>query len=62
MIKRTLYFGNPAYLSLKLKQLVVRLPQNDGEQKDEKELTRTVPIEDLGQRRNRNKKEVKRST
>lgn len=48
MIKRTLYFGNPAYLSLKLKQLVVRLPQNDGEQKDEKELTRTVPIEDLG--------------
>ena len=48
MIKRTLYFGNPAYLSLKLKQLVVRLPQADGEQKDEKELTRTVPIEDLG--------------
>ena len=35
-------------MSLKLKQLVVRLPQNDGEQKDEKELTRTVPIEDLG--------------
>ena len=48
MIKRTLYFGNPAYLSLKLKQLVVRLPQAEGEQKDEKELTRTVPIEDLG--------------
>ena len=48
MIKRTLYFGNPAYLSLKLKQLVVRLPQMDGEKKDEKELTRTVPIEDLG--------------
>ena len=48
MIKRTLYFGNPAYLSLKLKQLVVRLPQTDGEQKDEKVLTRTVPIEDLG--------------
>lgn len=48
MIKRTLYFGNPAYLSLKLKQLVVRLPQADGEEKSEKELTRTVPIEDLG--------------
>lgn len=48
MIKRTLYFGNPAYLSLKLKQLVVRLPQTDGEEKDEKDLTRTVPIEDLG--------------
>lgn len=48
MIKRTLYFGNPAYLSLKLKQLVVRLPQDDGDEKSEKELTRTIPIEDLG--------------
>lgn len=48
MIKRTLYFGNPAYLSLKLKQLVVRLPQADGDDKDEKENTRTVPIEDIG--------------
>lgn len=48
MIKRTLYFGNPAYLSLKLKQLVVRLPQSDGEEKDEKTNTRTVPIEDIG--------------
>lgn len=48
MIKRTLYFGNPAYLSLKLKQLVVRLPQTDGEEKSENELTRTIPIEDLG--------------
>lgn len=25
MIKRTLYFGNPAYLSLKMKQMVVRV-------------------------------------
>lgn len=48
MIKRTLYFGNPAYLSLKLKQLVIRLPQNDGDEKTEKDLTRTVPIEDIG--------------
>ena len=48
MIKRTLYFGDPAYLSLKLKQLVVRLPQTDGEERDGKDLTRTVPIEDLG--------------
>ena len=48
MIKRTLYFGNPAYLSLKLKQLVVRLPQTDGEVKDEKANTRTIPIEDIG--------------
>lgn len=48
MIKRTLYFGNPAYLSLKLKQLVVRSPQVDGEEKDERSNTRTVPIEDIG--------------
>ena len=27
MIKRTLYFGNPAYLSRKNEQLVVRLPE-----------------------------------
>ena len=27
MIKRLLYFGNPAYLSVKLAQLEIRLPQ-----------------------------------
>ena len=27
MIKQTLYFGNPAYLSLKNKQMVIRLPE-----------------------------------
>ena len=27
MIKRTLYFGNPAYLSVRLGQLEIRLPQ-----------------------------------
>ena len=27
MIKRTLYFGNPAYLSTTLDQLIVRLPE-----------------------------------
>ncbi len=27
MIKRTLYFGNPAYLSLNNAQLLVRLPE-----------------------------------
>ena len=48
MIKRTLYFGNPAYLSLKLKQMVVKLPQKGDEERDENELTRTVPIEDIG--------------
>ncbi len=48
MIKRTLYFGNPAYLSLKLKQLVIRLPNADGEKQDDRVNTRTVPIEDIG--------------
>lgn len=27
MIKRTLYFGNPSYLSLRNAQLVLRLPE-----------------------------------
>ena len=49
MIKRTLYFGNPAYLSLKMKQMVVRIPQkDDGELPSEEDMVRTVPIEDLG--------------
>ncbi|MGG5486654.1 type II CRISPR-associated endonuclease Cas1 [Gaetbulibacter sp. PBL-D1] len=41
MIKRTLFFGNPAYLSTKNEQLVVDFPE---EGKAEK----TIPIEDLG--------------
>ena len=41
MIKRTLFFGNPAYLSTKNEQLVVSFPEDD-----KKEVT--VPIEDLG--------------
>lgn len=40
MIKQTLYFGNPAYLSLKDRQLVIRLPDNN------QFVTR--PIEDIG--------------
>lgn len=50
MIKRTLYFGNPAYLSLKMKQLVVRIPlQEDKDDLPAKEgPTRTIPIEDIG--------------
>lgn len=27
MIKKTLYFGNPAYLSLRMEQMVIRLPE-----------------------------------
>lgn len=49
MIKRTLYFGNPAYLSLKMKQMVVRIPhKDDGDLPSEEDMVRTVPIEDLG--------------
>ncbi|HEV8081823.1 MAG TPA: type II CRISPR-associated endonuclease Cas1 [Chitinophagaceae bacterium] len=40
MIKRTLYFGNPAYLKTKDEQLVIEL-QETGE-------TKTAPIEDIG--------------
>lgn len=41
MLKRTLFFGNPAYLSTKNDQLVVSFPDEDREKK-------TIPIEDLG--------------
>lgn len=41
MIKKTLYFGNPAYLSLRLGQLVVQLLEAGKEE-------RTIPIEDIG--------------
>ena len=42
MIKRTLYFGNPAYLHLRQSQLVVEYPEPEGK------TTRTVPVEDIG--------------
>lgn len=52
MVKKTLYFGNPAYLSLRNRQLVIRLPQveTNGTLSDhfKKEAERTFPIEDLG--------------
>lgn len=41
MIKRTLFFGNPAYLSTKNEQLVVNFPEEDKKQT-------AIPIEDLG--------------
>lgn len=52
MIKKTLYFGNPAYLCFNNGQLVLRLPEvekNDSvptafKQKAE----RTIPVEDIG--------------
>ena len=52
MIKRTLYFGNPAYLSKKLKQLVIRLPEVDKNDTlpsvFKKEAEASIPIEDIG--------------
>lgn len=52
MIKRTLYFGNPAYLSAKLAQLEIRLPQveNNETLSDffKESVVKRVPIEDIG--------------
>lgn len=52
MIKRTLYFGNPTYLSTKLDQLIVRLPavEKNPELPEgfKKEAQATIPIEDIG--------------
>lgn len=52
MIKKTLYFGNPAYLSLRNAQLVIKVPQVE-ERKElpeetKKDFERTIPIEDIG--------------
>ena len=52
MIKKTLYFGNPAYLSLRNAQLVIQLPEvenNDTVTSEFKIVNeRTIPIEDIG--------------
>ena len=56
MIKRTLYFSNPAYLSKKDEQLVITYPSDDKdedkEQEEDKYKSRSkqnsVPIEDIG--------------
>lgn len=44
MIKRTLFFGNPAYLSMRNAQLVIKLT----DAQTQEEVTKTVPIEDIG--------------
>lgn len=41
MIKRTVFFGNPAYLSTKNEQIVISYPDKEQE-------TKTVAIEDIG--------------
>jgi CRISPR-associated protein Cas1 len=46
MIKRTLHFSNPAYLSLKQGQLIIDLP--DLKILGEQESKKSVPIEDIG--------------
>lgn len=52
MIKKTLCFSNPAYLSLRNGQLVIQIPnveKNDKLTEEEKRVTeRTIPIEDIG--------------
>jgi CRISPR-associated protein Cas1 len=52
MIKRILYFGNPAYLSTHLEQLVIKLPEVEKNHslpdQFKKESHATIPIEDLG--------------
>lgn len=52
MIKRTLYFGNPAYLSLRNKQLIIQLNEvvkNDSlPEKFKRDSEKTIPIEDIG--------------
>ncbi len=49
MIKKTLYFGNPIYLSLRNAQLVLRKPDADKlEESFKQDAERTIPIEDIG--------------
>lgn len=52
MIKRTLYFGNPSYLSIKNAQLTIRLPEVEKNDLLPTEFKRdalaTIPIEDIG--------------
>lgn len=50
MIKKTLYFGNPAYLSCKNNQLVIEQPTKSSNitYKETEPLKKTIPIEDIG--------------
>ncbi len=49
MIKKTLYFGNPIYLSLRNAQLVLKTPDADKlEESFKQNAERTIPIEDIG--------------
>ncbi len=52
MIKKTLYFGNPTYLSMRNEQLVIKLPEvekNDSlPEHFKKDSEITIPVEDIG--------------
>lgn len=52
MIKRTLYFGNPAYLNVRLAQLEIRLPEVEKNPTLSEDLkssaVKRIPIEDIG--------------
>ncbi len=52
MIKKTLYFGSPTYLSLRNGQLVIKIPAVEKSEKmteaEKKETELTRPIEDIG--------------
>lgn len=52
MIKRTLCFSNPAYLSLRNSQLVIKLPEVETNSSlpegFKTEIVKTIPIEDIG--------------
>jgi CRISP-associated protein Cas1 len=46
MIKRTLYFGNPAYLNTRDEQLIINFPNAKGV--DDLTKMNTIPVEDIG--------------
>ncbi len=52
MIKRTIYFGNPAYLSLENKQMVIKLPEVEKNEtitnNFKAQSISKIPIEDIG--------------
>jgi CRISPR-associated protein Cas1 len=52
MIKRTLHFGNPSYLSLTNGQLVLRFPEVEKNatvpENFKKEVAASIPVEDIG--------------
>ena len=45
MIKRTIYIGNPAYLSLSSRQMIIRRPSADAGGED---IAGIIPVEDIG--------------